>query len=178
VAIQGKTGNRVPLIVKSNSASAAKDNVVVYLCSPSGVVELAPDGRLSQNQLDRIGYKGWRRCEARGAREIEKLSLIISRQMFEKKKRMKVQQALREMEFLKQAQMLAKVRAAQGFSANDVELNRKREKFWAQRQEAALAVVASEFHVEQRTTALEMEVRPSSTSPWAHIGRKKAGLSA
>jgi hypothetical protein len=164
------------MILSHNSATANKDNIVVYVCSPKGELELVPDGRLTQAQLNRIGYKGWRRCEAVGAREIEKVSLILSRQLFEKRKMMKVGQALREMEIVKQGQISARIRRAQNFSKADAELNAQLEKRWALREAAALSVIASEFNPEKRTTALQMELRPRSTSKVANIGQKKEGL--
>jgi len=165
------------MIVKRNSASAVRDDIVVYWASPSGQLQIAPDSRITQEQLSRMReYRHWRRCEAVGAREIEKISLIISRQMFERKKQQKVQQALREMDLVKQAQISAKLRAAVNFSKNDVELNKTLEKRWAAREAAALAVIASEFAPDRRTTALEMELRPKSTSKLAHFAQKPEGI--
>lgn len=166
-----------PGIVRSN-ATATKDNVVVYLCSPAGEIELAPDGRLTQKQLDKIGYKGWRRCEAVGAREIEKISLILSRQMFERKKLEKVQQHLREKAELDQLVVRCKLRLAQGYSKNDEEMN-KRILARAQRSEDALMkLIASQFDPATRTTALQMEVKPRSTSPVAELAQKQEGILA
>ena len=166
-----------PGVVRTNSRST-KDNVVVYLCSPKGEIELAPDGRLTQTQLDKIGYKGWRRCEATGAREIEKISLILARQLWEKKKTMKVQQHLREKAELDQLMVRCKLRLAQSYSKNDAEMN-KRILLRAQKNEDALmALIASEFSPGVRTSALQMEIAPQSTSPVAGLAQKQEGISA
>ena len=165
-----------PYLILSNSASTAKDNVVVYLASPKGEIELAVDGRLTQQQLDNIGYKGWKRCEAHGAREIEKISLILSRQLFEQKKKLKVQQHLREKWTLDQLKIRCQLRAAQGYSKNDEEMNR-RILARAQRSEEMLyKVIASEFDPATRDTALSLELHEASTSPVAHIGGKRQGI--
>ena len=137
---------------------------------------MAPDNRLTQNQLDRIGYKSWRRCEATGAREIEKISLILSKQLFEQKKKMKVQQHLREKFFLDQLEIRCKLRIAQGFSKNDEEMNKKILARAKQTEDMLFAVIASEFDPARRSTALEVEVRPQSTSRVAHIGQKPQGI--
>lgn len=169
---------RAPGLISRNSASATKDNLVVYLCSPKGEIELAPDGRLTRAQLDKIGYRHWRRCEAVGAREIEKISLIISRQEFERKKRMKVEQHLRERFDLEQLQVRCKLRLAQSFSKEDVEVNAHILKRARMSEDALYLVIASEFNPSLRTTALAIEAKPQSTSKLAHIGQKPEGLSA
>ena len=159
-----------------NSSTTMKDNLVVYLCSPKGEIELAPDGRLTRKQLDKIGYKGWKRCEAVGAKEIEKVSLILSRQMFEKKKQMKVQQHLREKFALDQLQIRCKLRQAQGYSKNDIEMNAKILQRAQRSEDMLYAAIASEFDPATRTTSLEMEARVQSTSPLAHVGQKVTGI--
>ena len=169
--------SRVPAIINRNSASAAKDNVFVYWVSPAGEIQPAPDSRITETQMRSMWeYRDWHRFEAIGAKEIEKISLIISRQMFEKQKKMKVQQALRELEFLKQAEIGAKLRQAQGYSKNDVAMNEKQENRWARRQELALAAICSEFQPDKRNTALEIEVRERSTSKLAHVNQKREGI--
>ena len=165
-----------PTIIKSNSASATKDNVVAYLCSPKGEIELAPDGRLTRSQLDKIGYKKWRRCEAVGAREIEKISLILSKQLFEKKKQMKVEQHLREKFHLDQLQIRCKLRLAQGFSKNDEEMNKRILQKAKRSEEALYRVIASEFNPAARNSGLEMEARAASTSRVAHLAQKPTGI--
>ena len=160
-----------------NSASAAKDNVVVYLCSPKGEIELAPDNRLTQVQLEKIGYKHWKRCEATGAREIEKLSLILSRQLFEQKKKLKVQQHLREKIALDQLVIRCRLRLAQQYSPKDVEVNERILKRAKKNEDDLMRLVCSEFDPAGRNTALAIEVSPQSTSPLAHVGQKATGIS-
>jgi hypothetical protein len=166
---------RAPGLVRS-SGTAAKDNRVVYLCSPKGEIELAPDGRMTQPQLDKIGYKGWRRCEAVGAREIEKISLILSRQHWERKKLEKVQQHLREAEELKQLQIRCKLRAAQGYSKNDAEMNQRILRRAENTENNFLSMIATQFNPDARTTALQIELKEKSTSQSAGFGQKAEGL--
>ena len=165
-----------PVISIRNSSQATSDNVVVYCVSPKGEIELAPDNRLTQTQLDKIGYKHWRRCEATGAREIERVSLILSRQLWEQKKKLKVQQHLREKFFLDQLQIRCKLRMAQCFSKNDEEMNRKILAKAQHTEETLYAVIASEFDPQKRTSGLEMEIRPKSTSRLANVGQKSQGI--
>jgi hypothetical protein len=165
---------RIPII--QNSASSAKDNIVVYLCAPSGELELAPDNRLTQKQLDKIGYKGWRRCEATGSREIEKISIILSRQSFERRKQMKVEQHLREKFALEQLKVRARLRIAQGYSRADEEVNQHILQRAEHSEDMHNAIIAEEFNPGSRNTALEMEVKEQSTSPLAHVGQKRQGI--
>jgi hypothetical protein len=168
---------RSPKVITRNSATAAKDNVVVYWASPKGEIMLAPDTRITEAQMRRMPeYKHWRRCEAVGAREIEKISLILSRQLFEKKKQMKVEQHLREKFALDQLQFRCKLRLAQAYSKNDEEMNNRILQKAKRSEEAMYRVIASEFIPETRTSSLEMEAKPQSTSRSAHIGQKPVGI--
>lgn len=166
---------RSPGIVRSNSSSA-KDNIVVYVCAPDGKIELAPDGRLTQSQLDRIGYKGWKRCEATGAREIERLSLQLSKQLFEEKKKMKVQQHLRENAALQQLMVRCRLRKAQKFSPKDVEMNNKILERARRTETSFMDIICTQFDPSTRSSALHIEVKPQSTSPLAGVGQKTEGL--
>lgn len=168
--------HQAPGIVRSNS-TANKDNVFVYWVSPKGEIQPAADSRISQEQLNRWKeYRHWRRCEAVGAREIEKISLILSRQLWEKKKAEKVQQHLREKAELDQLAFRCKLRLAQGFSKNDEEMNKKILARAQRSEDALMNLIASEFDPSMRTTALQMEVKPKSTSPVANLGQKQEGL--
>lgn len=168
---------RAPSIMKLNSSSTTKDSVVVYWASPKGEIQLAADTRITEAQLRRMPeYKHWRRCEAKGAREIEKISLILSRQLFEQKKQMKVEQHLREKFALDQLQIRCKLRLAQGFSKNDAELNKKILERARKSEDALYRVIVSEFDPAMRTTSLAIEARAQSTSPLAHVGNKRVGL--
>jgi hypothetical protein len=164
--------------VVRNSSSATRDNVVVYLCSPKGEIELAPDNRMTQAQLDKIGYKKWKRCEAVGVKEIERLSGILAHQAFEQKKKLQIMQHMREKRDLDQLMVRCKLRLAQSYSANDVALN-KRILQRAERNEALLLqIICSEFDPTTSRTALEMVVRPQSTSKVANIVQKRQGVCA
>ena len=165
-------------VISRNSGTATKDNVVVYCVSPKGEIELAPDGRLTQKQLDAIGYKGWHRFEATGPKEIEALSLRLSRQLFEQKKKMKVQQHLREKFFIDQLKVRCKLRKAQGYSKNDAEMNDKILQRAERTENTLYAIIAEEFNPGSRNTALEIELRERSTSPLANVGRKREGILA
>ena len=117
----------------------------------------------------------WRRCEAVGAREIEKISLILSKQEWEAKKARKVSQVLREMDFLKQAQIGARLRKAVNFSPNDVLANERQERRWQQKQDKMLALLAQEFDPGSRHMALEVELREAPINPH-HLGQKRQGV--
>lgn len=164
-------------MIRSNSSSAVSDRTVVYWASPKGELMLAPDTRITEGQMSRFPeFKGWRRCEATGPKEIEKVALILARQEFERKKLMKVEQHLRENDWLKQLQVRCKLRRAQGYSQNDVKYNEKIMKRAEQSERRLLNAIASEFDPNHRTTALDMEIRPQSTSKLASIGRKATGI--
>jgi len=121
-------------------------------------------------------YRHWRRCEAVGPKEIEKVSVIISRQLWEKKKQMKVQQRIREKFELDQLAVRAKLRIAQGFSKNDEEMNRRILQRAEENEANLMKLIVSEFDPTTRTTALDMEVRPQSTSRLAMVGQKAQGV--
>lgn len=177
-AIQGGAVKKAPGLIISNSASTTvKDNVFVYWVSPKGVIQPAPDTRITEAQMRRMReYRHWKRCEAHGAREIEKVSLILSRQLFEQKKQMKVQQHLREKFHLDQLKFRCQLRLAQGFSKNDVELNKTILAKAKRSEEVLYRIIASEFDPSQRTSSLQMEARAQSTSKVAHIAQKRTGI--
>lgn len=137
----------------------------------------APDSRITEGQLQRWPeYRHWRRCEAVGPKEIEKVSVIISRQLWEKKRQMKVEQHMREKFELDQLAVRAKLRIAQGYSKNDEELNRRILKRAEQNEASLMKLICAEFDPTMRTTALDMEVRSQSTSRMAMIGQKAQGV--
>lgn len=146
------------------------DKVFAYFCNAAGKIIPAPDTRMTPKQCG-LGPE-WRRCEAVGAKEIEKVSLIISRQLWEEKKQLKVQQKLREMEFLKEREVSAKLRGAKNFSPHDVEVNRDRERIWNRKQDQLLALIYEEFDPTKRHTALAMELGDASIArgPKKHEG--------
>lgn len=168
---------RAPGIIKSNSASSISDRIFVYWVSPKGEIQPAPDTRISEAQLRKMPeYKHWRRCEAVGAREIEKVSLILSKQMFEQKKKMKVEQHLREKFAIDQLKVRCQLRLAQGYSKNDAEMNKRILERARESEDALYRVIASEFDPAMRTTSLAIEAKPQSTSRVAHIGQKATGI--
>jgi hypothetical protein len=167
---------RAPAVVRS-SATATKDSVFVYWVSPRGEIQPAADSRITEAQLQRWPeYRHWRRCEAVGAREIEKVSLIISRQHWERKKLEKVQQHMREIEDMKQIGVRCRLRMAQGYSKKDVEVNEKNLKRVQRAEDGLMRLITSEFAPGVRTTALAIELAPQSTSPVAHIAQKWEGI--
>lgn len=167
---------RAPGVVRS-SATSTKDNVFVYWVSPKGEIQPAADTRITEAQLQSWPeYRHWKRCEAVGAKEIEKISLIISRQHWERKKLEKVQQHLRECEELKQLQIRSRLRKAQGYSKNDVEMNERILKRAQHTEHNFLSMIATSFDPTARTTALQVEMSPKSTSPLAGVGKKIEGI--
>lgn len=154
-----------------------KDNVLVYWVSPRGDVQPAADTRITEAQLQRWPeYRNWRRCEAVGPREIEKISIIISRQLWERKKQMKVQQHLREKSELDQLQFRCRLRMAQGFSKNDEAMNARILQRAKQNEDSLYKLIVSEFDASARTTGLDMELKERSTSRSATVAQKAEGL--
>lgn len=163
------------LILKTNSSSASKDNVFCYFVNQRGEIMPAPDSRVTPRQCG-LDERYWRRFEAVGAREIEKVSLVISRQMFEKKKQMKVEQHLRERFAIEQLKFRCKLRQGQQYSKNDAEMNKRILQRAEKAENMLYAVIASEFDPLARNTALSIEVKEQSTSKLAHIGQKRQGI--
>lgn len=167
---------RAPAIVRSNTTTT-KDNIFVYWVSPKGEIQPAADTRITEAQLQRWPqYRHWRRFEAVGAAEIDKVSLIISRQMWENKKKEKVQQHLREKFELDQLAVRCKLRIAGGFSKNDEAMNKKILQRAQRSEDALMSLIASEFNPSTRTTSLQMEAKTQSTSPVARLAQKQEGL--
>jgi hypothetical protein len=167
---------RAPGVVRSNSTSTS-DRTFVYWVSPKGEIQPAADTRITESQLQSWPeYRHWRRCEATGAKEIEKISLIISRQHWERKKLEKVQQHLREADELKQLQIRAKLRKAQGFSKNDVEMNDRILRRAESTENNFLTMIATSFTPDCRTTALQVELKEKSTSALAGVANKREGI--
>lgn len=165
-----------PRLVR-NSSSAVRDNVVVYWASPKGELQLAPDTRITQAKLDQMPeYKGWKRCEAVGAREIQKIGVILSRQEFERKKAMKIQRHILENEEIRQLQVRCRLRIAQGYSRNDQAMNEKILRRAKRSEDMLYAAIVSEFDPTASTTGLFIEGKEQSTSPLAHVGEKPQGI--
>ena len=152
------------------------DSCFVYFAHASGRLVPAPDTRMKPEQCG-FDPKQWRRCEAVGAKEIERVSIILSKQAWEEKKARHVKQVLREMDFLKQRAVSARLRRATNFTANDVRANETLERRWSQKQDKMLKLIASEFKPEYRNTALEIELREAPVNPH-HLGKKREGVSA
>jgi hypothetical protein len=151
------------------------DSVFVYFAHQSGKLMGAPDTRTKPEDCG-LDPSQWRLCEAVGAKEIEKVSLILSKQLWEQKKARKVSQILREMDFLKQRAVSARLRRASGFSLNDAKMNERLEKRWNQKQDQMLSLIVQEFKPENRHTALDVELAPAPINPH-HLGQKRQGVS-
>ena len=168
-------------ILSRNSATTETDAKLAYFACSDGTLMLAPDTRVSAQQCG-LDPKRWRKCEASGAKEMEAVSVILARQEFEKKRRMKVERALRELEFLRQSRAGARLRASMNYSANDVRANKLQERRWAAREDYYLNIIASEvnpshgFDPASRTTMLECETSARSLSPLAHVNQKPTGI--
>jgi hypothetical protein len=156
--------------------ASVSDAVFFYFAHQSGRLMPAPDTRMRPEQCG-LDPKQWRRCEAKGPREIEKVSLILSRQAFEEWKDRKVGQILREMDFLKQRAASARLRRAVNFSVKDVQMNERLELRWNWKHNQMLKLIAQEFDPQKRNTALEVELREAPINPH-HLGQKKVGVSA
>lgn len=150
------------------------DSVFVYYAHQSGRLVPAPDTRMRPEQCG-LDPKQWRRCEAIGAKEIEKVSLILSKQAWETKKARHVSQILREMDFLKQRAVSARLRRAVNFTAKDVQMNERLERRWNEKQAKMLALVAEEFNPTNRNVALDIELREQPVTPH-HLGQKRQGV--
>jgi hypothetical protein len=151
------------------------DSVFVYFAHQSGRLVPAPDTRMRPEQCG-LDPKQWRRCEAKGSKDIERVSIILSRQAWEEKKALHVGQKLREMAFLQQRAISARLRRAVNFSAKDAQVNEQLEKRWKDKQDQLVALVALEFDPTRRTTALEVELREAPINPH-HLGHKRQGVS-
>jgi len=136
---------------------------------------LAPDTRMSARQCG-LNPSEWRRCEAIGAHEIDRLSKILSRQEWEKKKRMTVGQHLRENAFIEQVKVRCKLRMAQAHSANDVSINKQILDKIERRKDTLIHLITSDFDYTKRNTALAMELGEESTSILRNFGKKREGV--
>lgn len=176
-AAHGGARQVAPAFIRRNSSSAVSDRKVIYFASPKGELMLAPDSRITQAQIERWPeFKGWKRCEATGSKEIEKVAVILARQEFERKKLMKIEQHIRESEWLKQLQVRCKLRRAQGYSKNDVAYNEKILKRAERSERVLYDAIAAEFDPNHRSTALQIEIKEQSTSKLASIGQKATGM--
>jgi hypothetical protein len=151
------------------------DSVFVYFAHQSGRLMAAPDTRMKPEHCG-LNSRHWRRCEAVGRKEIERVSLILSRQLWEDKKARHVGQKLREMAFLQEREVSAKLRRAQSFSPNDATKNAEQEKRWKRRQDELTTLIAQEFKPENRHTALDIELHEAPINPH-HLGKKHEGVS-
>ena len=163
------------MLIMTNSSNSSKDNIFRYFVSQKGEIMPAPDTHATLKQCG-LDERYWRCFEANGAKEIEKISLILSRQMFEKKKQMKVEQHLRERFYIEQLKFRCKLRQAQGYSKNDEEANRHILRKAEQSENMLYDAIASEFDPNHRNTALAIEMTPQNTSKLAHLGYKREGL--
>lgn len=161
--------------MEAGSVIAHSDNKFVYAVNAAGNIVPLPDTRLTAEQAERILGKGWRRCEAIGAKEIEKISARLSRQMWEEKKRRKVLQKMREMKFLELKAAEAKLRAAMCFSANDRLINLQMAAKWKNKQDELTNLIFSEFDPTNRHTALDVELREQPLNPH-RFGQKRQGI--
>lgn len=133
------------------------DKTVVYYCNAAGRIILAPDSRMRPEQCG-LDPANWKRCEATGAREIEKVSLVLSRQIWEEKRQREVTKKIREIGFLQQREASARLRAAQRHSPEDVKVNLQLERDWKRKQDQVLDLIAMEFDPTKRSSALDIEL--------------------
>ena len=81
------------------SRQTESDRVVAYFVNIKGEKMLAPDTHVSVQQCG-LHPLQWRREEAVGAKEIERLSRDLSAQLWEKKRKQTAGQHLREKKFI------------------------------------------------------------------------------
>lgn len=150
------------------------DRVVVYFCNAAGKIILAPDTRITPAQCG-LG-PDWKRHEAIGAKEIEKVSLAISKQLWEEKKARTVVQHLREKVFIDQLKVRCRLRIAQSYSKNDESINRQIYSKIEERENQLYRLIFSEFDPSSRNTALDIELSEESLSPLRNVGKKRQGI--
>jgi hypothetical protein len=151
------------------------DSKFAYFVNAAGRILEAPDTRMTVEQCG-LNPAEWKRCVAEGAKEIERVSLIISRQYWEGKKERTAAQHLREKGYIEQAKARCRIRAAQNFSKNDVSLNRQIIDRYNRREDELIKFIVSEFNPSLRNTALDMELHDESTSPLRNVGAKRKGV--
>ena len=162
-------------IISSGSNGLQKDSIFAYFVNAAGKIIPAPDTRVSARQVG-LDPEKWRRCEAYGIREIEKVSIVISRQLWEEKKQRTVLQRIREKNFLDQLAIRARLRMAQGFSKNDISLNQQLLAKCRRHEDELMQLIVSEFDPTKRHTALAIELHEESTSPLRNVGAKRQGI--
>jgi hypothetical protein len=167
--IRASAPPRNPQLIHANDAK------FVYYVNAAGRIMPAPDTRISVKQSG-LNPNEWRRCEAVGAKEIEAISLRLSRQLWEDKKLLTVKQKMREIDTVKMLGVRAQLRAAQSFSKNDVSINQQLLAKTKKAEDDLLNLIISEFDPSKRRSLLEMELRPANNSPFANFGKKHEGI--
>jgi hypothetical protein len=162
------------LIIESNAKPTQSDRVVAYFVSIKGEKMLAPDTRVSVIDCG-LHPLQWRREEAVGAKEIERLSVDLSRQLWDKKRGMTAAQHLREKKFIDEVKIRCRLRIAQAYSENDAAMNRRILTSIEKREEDLVSMIVSTFDVSKRTSALAIEISPESVNPHS-LGKKRAGI--
>jgi hypothetical protein len=77
---------------------------------------------------------------------------------------------------MKQLGYRCRIRMAQGYSKNDVEMNERNLKRVKRAEDNLYKLICSEFDPTMRTQILEMEVKEASASKLAHVGNKVQGV--
>lgn len=132
---------------------------VRYFVSPAGRLVPAPDNRVTAEQC---GFRGWRTCDAAGAKEIETLSIRLSRQRFEDQRSLNAQQHLREKSFRERLKANARIRIAMNYSEADVEFNRRMLMRMEEQERLQELAILAEFDATTRTSCFEMEQKEAS----------------
>ena len=156
------------------SRQTESDRVVAYFVNIKGEKMLAPDTHVSVQQCG-LHPLQWRREEATGAKEIERLSRDLSAQLWEKKRKQTAGQHLREKKFIDEVKIRCRLRIAQAYSENDAAMNRRILAGVEKREDDLVKMIVSTFDVSKRTSALAIEVAPQSANPHS-LGQKKVGL--
>lgn len=158
-------------ILPSRSVS---NETLTYYVSPSGEYRLAPDSRITDPS--KLGMKGWHCFEAKTAKEKDAVALALSRQLYERKKRLDVSRRMREAGVRNMLRANAKIRMAKSPSLRDYKKNQDIIAKMDKDEADLLKILSEEFDPSRRTSGLEMEF---SSAPLGRAARydKRQGLS-
>jgi hypothetical protein len=136
-----------------------KHETVRYFVSAAGRIVPAPDNRVTAEQC---GFSGWQTCDAQGAKEIETLSIRLSRQRFEDQKALSAEQQLREKTFRERLKANARIRIAMNYSANDVEYNQRMLRRMEDQERMQELAILAQFDPTSKTSGFELEIKEAS----------------
>jgi hypothetical protein len=154
------------------SRSGNHDETLLYYVSASGEIMLAPDNRVTPQKL---GLVGWHAFSARTAKEKDDVAARMAAQLYDKKKKMKVEQRMREQAKRDGLRACARIRLAKAASALDAECNRAIIRKMDEDDDAFFRELAAEFDPTNRTSGLEIEFKEKPLDRAAR-GEKRQGI--